>query len=104
MAGTVYVARGHGGSALKAREGMESALNAGLPVVFFPEGTTSDGSGLLKFHGGLLAQGGGGDMHLHFHGPSDGPAVERWFAALMARNPGVVRNMLRSNALTPRTI
>src|SRR4051812_42838827 len=41
MAGTVYVARGHGGSALKAREGMMSALDAGLPVVFFPEGTTS---------------------------------------------------------------
>ena len=48
--------------------------------------------------------GGGGDMHLHFHGPSDGPAVERWFSGLMARNPGVVRNMLRSNALTPRTL
>ncbi len=57
----------------------------------------------------MIAQGGangagGGDMHLHFHGPSDGPAVERWFRGLMARNPGVVRNMLRSNALTPRTI
>jgi hypothetical protein len=43
-------------------------------------------------------------MHLHFHGPSDGPAIERWFSGLMARNPGVVRNMLRSNALTPRTL
>lgn len=53
----------------------------------------------------MIAQGGGnGDMHLHFHGPSDGPAVERWFTGLMARNPGVVRNMLRSNALTPRSI
>jgi len=57
----------------------------------------------------MIAQGspnraGSGDMHLHFHGPSDGPAVERWFTGLMARNPGVVRNMLRSNALTPRTI
>ncbi len=53
----------------------------------------------------MIAQGaGGGDMHLHFHGPSDGPAVERWFTGLMARNPGVVRNMLRSNALTPRTL
>jgi hypothetical protein len=53
----------------------------------------------------MIAQGsGGGDMHLHFHGPSDGPAVERWFRGLMARNPGVVRSMLRSNALTPRTI
>jgi 1-acyl-sn-glycerol-3-phosphate acyltransferase len=56
MAGTVYVSRGLGGSALKARTGMEAVLNAGLPVVFFPEGTTSNGSGLLKFHSGLLAQ------------------------------------------------
>jgi hypothetical protein len=48
--------------------------------------------------------GGSGTMHLHFHGPSDGPSVERWFTGLMARNPGVVRQMLRSNALTPRTI
>ena len=53
----------------------------------------------------IIAQGGGGgDMHLHFHGPADGPAVERWFTGLLARNPGVVRNMLRSNALTPRTL
>ena len=56
MAGTVYVARGHGGSAMRARKGMQAALDAGLPVVFFPEGTTSNGSQLLKFHSGLLAQ------------------------------------------------
>jgi lyso-ornithine lipid O-acyltransferase len=56
MSGTVYVARGHGGSAMRARRGMQAAVDAGLPVVFFPEGTTSNGSGLLKFHSGLLAQ------------------------------------------------
>jgi len=56
MAGTVYVERGRGGSALKASVGMKKAAEAGLPVVFFPEGTTSNGSGLLKFHSGLLAQ------------------------------------------------
>lgn len=56
MSGAVYVARGHGGSALKARAGMRAVLDAGLPVAFFPEGTTSDGTGLLKFHSGLLAQ------------------------------------------------
>ncbi|HEU4635774.1 MAG TPA: lysophospholipid acyltransferase family protein, partial [Edaphobacter sp.] len=56
MVGTVFVARGHGGSALKARQGLEAAIHADLPVVFFPEGTTSNGEGMLKFHSGLLAQ------------------------------------------------
>jgi lyso-ornithine lipid O-acyltransferase len=56
MSGTVYVARGHGGSAMKARAGMQAALDAGLPVVFFPEGTTTNGGHLLKFRSGLLAQ------------------------------------------------
>jgi 1-acyl-sn-glycerol-3-phosphate acyltransferase len=56
MSGTVYVARGHGGSAMKARQEMQATLDAGLPVVFFPEGTTTNGSEMLKFHGGLLAQ------------------------------------------------
>jgi len=56
MAGTVYVERGRGGSALKASAGMKKAADAGLPVVFFPEGTTSNGTGLLKFRSGLLAQ------------------------------------------------
>jgi hypothetical protein len=57
--------------------------------------------------GGGFGRGGesaGGDLHLHFHGPADGPAVERWFKGLLARSPDVVRNMLRSNALTPRSL
>ena len=56
MAGTVYVERGRGGSAVKASAGMKSAAEAGLPVVFFPEGTTSNGEHVLPFHSGLLAQ------------------------------------------------
>jgi 1-acyl-sn-glycerol-3-phosphate acyltransferase len=64
MSGTVYVARGHGGSAIRARQGMQSVLNAGLPLVFFPEGTTTDGSTLLKFHSGLLAQVMGGGARI----------------------------------------
>lgn len=61
--------------------------------------------GLQRMIGDGGASGaGGGDMHLHFHGPSDGPAVERWFRGLLARNPGAVRDMLRANLLTPRTL
>lgn len=56
MAGTVYVERGRGGSALRARSGLDAAAGAGLPIVLFPEGTTSNGLSVLPFHGGALAQ------------------------------------------------
>ena len=35
---------------------MRAAAEAGLPVVFFPEGTTSNGETILKFHTGLLTE------------------------------------------------
>ena len=57
MSGTVYVARGFGGSAAKAAEGMAKGLRDGLPVVFFPEGTTGVGDEpTLPFRSGLIAQ------------------------------------------------
>jgi len=56
MAGTVFVERGKGGSAAAASVGMLVAAKAGVPVVFFPEGTTSDGQSLLPFRGGLIAE------------------------------------------------
>lgn len=81
MSGTVYVARGHGGSAMKARRGMQDTVDAGLPVVFFPEGTTTNGRQMLKFHSGLLAQAmlGGGPVtaaHVRYSLVADnGPGV-----------------------------
>ncbi len=57
MAGTVYVSRGGGGSAAKAAEGMGKGFRDGLPVVFFPEGTTGiDNNVVMTFRSGLLAQ------------------------------------------------
>jgi 1-acyl-sn-glycerol-3-phosphate acyltransferase len=56
MAGTLYVHRGRGGSADRARAGMQEVADSGLPVVFFPEGTTTNGQEMLKFHSGILAQ------------------------------------------------
>jgi lyso-ornithine lipid O-acyltransferase len=55
-AGTVYVERGRGGSALRAGAAMQVAVAEGLRVVFFPEGTTNAAPSLLKFHSGLLGQ------------------------------------------------
>lgn len=56
MAGTVYVERGKGGSGAAASVRIREAADDGLPIVFFPEGTTSNGEALLPFHGGLLAE------------------------------------------------
>jgi 1-acyl-sn-glycerol-3-phosphate acyltransferase len=57
MAGTVYVARGAGGSAAKAAQGMAQGFADGLPVVFFPEGTTGVGDEpVLPMRSGLLSQ------------------------------------------------
>ena len=56
MAGTVFVERGRGGSALRAASGIQAAAADGLPVVFFPEGTTNTSLDLLPFHSGLLGQ------------------------------------------------
>ena len=56
VAGSVFVERGAGGSAARAAVGMRAAAEAGVPVVFFPEGTTSNGTAVLEFRTGLLAQ------------------------------------------------
>jgi 1-acyl-sn-glycerol-3-phosphate acyltransferase len=56
LAGTLYVKRGRGGSAERAKSGMKEASDAGIPLVFFPEGTCSLGDTVLPFHSGLLAQ------------------------------------------------
>ncbi len=56
MAGSLYVERGSGGSAQRAKAGMQEVSNAGLPLVFFPEGTCSLGDTVLPFHSGLLSK------------------------------------------------
>lgn len=57
MAGTVYVERGAGGSAQTAAVTMAKGFRDGLPVVFFPEGTTGVGDEeAMPFRSGLLAQ------------------------------------------------
>ncbi len=57
MSGTVYVVRGGGGSAAAAAEGMAKGFRDGLPIVFFPEGTTGVGDEkAMPFRSGLIAQ------------------------------------------------
>ncbi len=55
QAGTVYVVRGGGPSTYPAvNAAMATAYRSGLPVLFFPEGSTTDGSEVLPFRRGLF--------------------------------------------------
>ncbi len=54
-AGTVYVERGGGPKSWPGvNAAMAEAYRSGLPVLFFPEGTTTDGAGVLPFRRGLF--------------------------------------------------
>lgn len=48
--------------------------------------------------------GGAPDVHLHFHGPADGPSIQRWWRDNMMANADVLARIFRQNKLTPRTI
>jgi 1-acyl-sn-glycerol-3-phosphate acyltransferase len=55
QAGTVYVQRGGGPATYPAvNAAMAEAYRSGLPVLFFPEGTTTDGASVLPFRRGLF--------------------------------------------------
>jgi lyso-ornithine lipid O-acyltransferase len=55
QAGTVYVQRGGGPKTYPAvNAAMAEAYRSGLPVLFFPEGTTTDGAVVLPFRRGLF--------------------------------------------------
>jgi 1-acyl-sn-glycerol-3-phosphate acyltransferase len=56
MAGTVFVERGRGGSAERASSEIRATADAGVPTVFFPEGTTSNGRSVNEFHSGILTK------------------------------------------------
>jgi len=53
-AGTLYIERDRHRDALRVVHHMTKALRDGDLIAVFPEGTTSDGHGLLPFHANLL--------------------------------------------------
>jgi 1-acyl-sn-glycerol-3-phosphate acyltransferase len=52
---TIFIDRKRQRDILRVNQLIESALNAGKSVMFFPEGTTTDGAGVLPFKSALFA-------------------------------------------------
>jgi lyso-ornithine lipid O-acyltransferase len=53
-AGSVFVQRHDRADAARANNSVTDALQNGVPVVLFPEGTTTDGHRVLRFHSTML--------------------------------------------------
>jgi len=53
-AGSVFVQRHDRADAARANVSVSDALQNGVPVVLFPEGTTTDGHRVLRFHATML--------------------------------------------------
>ena len=53
-AGSVFVRRHDRADAARANVSIRDSLQNGVPVVLFPEGTTTDGSRVLRFHSTML--------------------------------------------------
>lgn len=54
QSGTVFIQRGKASSLTHILQRLAQIINAGRSVVFFPEGTTTDGSSVGKFYSGLF--------------------------------------------------
>jgi 1-acyl-sn-glycerol-3-phosphate acyltransferase len=54
LGGTVFIDRRSASSAAGAAHRIEELLTTGLLVLIFPEGTSSDGSAVLRFHAPLF--------------------------------------------------
>jgi 1-acyl-sn-glycerol-3-phosphate acyltransferase len=54
LGGTVFVDRRSAASAAEAARRIEELLAAGILVLIFPEGTSTDGSAVLRFHAPLF--------------------------------------------------
>ncbi|HTJ29722.1 MAG TPA: lysophospholipid acyltransferase family protein [Acidobacteriaceae bacterium] len=55
MGHTIFLNRASRASAWDAADRMVERLKGGIPVLFFPEGTSTDGSQLARFHSTLFA-------------------------------------------------
>lgn len=54
LGGTIYIDRNRRHAVAEAMEAMIETVASGVPVVVFPEGTSSDGQQVLPFHAALL--------------------------------------------------
>jgi hypothetical protein len=98
----------HGGIVPSARGGWAVPnFGGGMPAILHPRemvlpADISEGlQGMIRGGGPSAGSGdGGGDVHLHFYGPSDGASVAAWIAQAIGDNPAPMLRALRGTGFS----
>jgi 1-acyl-sn-glycerol-3-phosphate acyltransferase len=98
LAGTIYINRRSRTALAPVNDAAAAVLRSGIPVTFFPEGTSSDGTTVLRFHPGLFqaaVETGApiwpAAMIYRIDGSSEGVAEEVCYWGAMRFTPHVLR-------------
>ncbi|HWP85242.1 MAG TPA: lysophospholipid acyltransferase family protein [Terriglobia bacterium] len=106
MAGTVFIDRSRSADARRVNSEMQEALAAGVVVVLFPEGTSSDGATVLPFRPALFegALGAGAPVtpaHLRYEVSDGDPQTDVAFWGTAAFLPHLLR-LLSKREIRPK--
>ena len=104
LAGTIYVDRSRRSETHAIQPEIQSALNAGLRLFLFPEGTSSDGSRIMRFHSSLFQP--AVDLkapvsaaHIAYTMPDGDPGTEACYWGTMHLFPHLI-NLLGKHSVT----
>jgi 1-acyl-sn-glycerol-3-phosphate acyltransferase len=101
MAGTVFIDRSRSADARRVNSEMQEALAAGIVVVLFPEGTSSDGSNVLPFRPALFEATISADQpvtpaHLHYDVSNGSPRTDVTYWGPTSFLPHLLRLLSRT--------
>lgn len=104
LAGTIYLDRSRRSETHTIQPEIQSALNVGLRLVLFPEGTSYDGTGIMRFHSSLFQpavdlQAPVSAAHIAYAIPDGDSGTEACFWGTMRLFPHLI-NLLGKHSVT----
>lgn len=106
LAGTIYVDRSRRSETHTIQPEIQSALSGGLRLFLFPEGTSSDGSSIMRFHSSLFQP--AVDLlapvsaaHIAYAIPDGDPGTEACYWGTMHLFPHLI-NLLGKHSVTAK--
>ena len=108
LAGTIYIDRSQRSETHTIQPAIQAALGCGLRLFLFPEGTSSDGSRLLRFHSSLFQpavdlQASVSAASIAYEIPDGDPGTDACYWGTMSLFPHLI-NLLSKHSVTATVI